>query len=143
MMGGGTIAIDDETLTVISMPNLISAVISQKGLVSAATSDRKWAYAGCSLDLIESIDTPVDENFQPIGNPYVVGREYYADISVWWIIAATAICPVLWIIVVIGRLSRRRVDSSQCPACGYDLRATPDRCPECGTIPPAKEIVSS
>jgi hypothetical protein len=51
----------------------------------------------------------------------------------WLLFIASSVLPVLWIWDTDrrGRV-KRRARLGLCLACGYDLRATPDRCPECG-----------
>jgi len=51
---------------------------------------------------------------------------------IWWISAVSAALPLMWVVHL--RKHRWRVAQSVCAHCGYDLRATPGRCPECGNV---------
>ena len=58
------------------------------------------------------------------------------DVPFWMLLAVTATAPIIRSVRALRRSTRRA--SHQCPNCGYDLRATPDRCPECGTPGPQR-----
>ena len=60
------------------------------------------------------------------GNLFVVGIPY------WSILIVSIAIPAAWMLK--QRNLKQRRTAGQCLACGYDLRATPDRCPECGMV---------
>jgi len=74
--------------------------------------------------------------------PVLLGHDYSLVIPYWFMLAASAIAPAFTLRKLIRHLhnSRRRA-AGFCHRCGYDLRATPLRCPECGAS--AMEPVNS
>jgi hypothetical protein len=61
----------------------------------------------------------------------VGSSSYFVCLPNWFVVVLAAILPALRLRTALR--TRRRHCSGLCRVCGYDLRATPNRCPECGT----------
>ena len=70
--------------------------------------------------------------YQPATRSTLVGPTILL-VRCWKIAAGCTVLPIVW---GIRRCRSRAIAADlHCGVCGYDLRATPDRCPECGHTP--------
>lgn len=90
------------------------------GIGTGRWSSRIWQYAGVS--------------WTEMGIPQ--RTNVHLDVSYITLVVLLGLIPAVRLLISGARLRRRhrRIARGLCRTCGYDLRASPDRCPECGTI---------
>ena len=93
---------------------------------------------GVDISPTKGMDDPTRLGWKGSGLPglriHRAPRAFCVTVSCLPLFITCAILPIAWRIR--RRSQRRAMRSGLCPQCGYDLRASPERCPECGAIPP-------
>jgi len=125
-------------MRIIAWQNAGHVWIDSGGLANGYMRDQLAVAAGKDGRLqhwpISSGD-PIEPQFRC--NLSIAQRDGVTDRSIdlgapHWFFVLIFLIPPLWAI-----RGKRSAAQGCCPACGYDLRATPVQCPECGHIPGA------
>jgi hypothetical protein len=118
-----------------------SGVYSYKGrVVYAVTTCNGFDLSMCGSERV-LLDLDAIARGRPFGIKRDQGhtfRAWYWHRAVWiphWFLVLTfALYPAIWLLSR-ARRNRGGRDGINCARCDYDLRATPDRCSECGAVP--------
>ena len=95
-----------------------------------------------NLDTVEGLRRSAILRREAIGFEYIIydntwlGDGSIIAVPLWVFAAATSFMPMAAFVATIVRRRKMKLALRQiCTHCGYDLRATPERCPKCGTAP--------
>jgi predicted RNA-binding Zn-ribbon protein involved in translation (DUF1610 family) len=135
-----------EDLWRVPSPFVYSSVYSCQGHVAASwvslpsrfpSNTRSSQFAGFRLDrpALVTGEQPYHQRLFAFmdGNPWAGAEAVYEGtrlVMPYWFFAASFALLPLW--YLIRTLLHRQKEPGHCATCNYDLRATPDRCPECG-----------
>jgi hypothetical protein len=120
---------------VISRGEILVGWFTQRGDPEPfASPSAEWIWEkGDSEDLTEQVARAPLAGFffeRPGGNE----SGFRALVPIPFVVFFFTPLPLVDLVVIRRRRRMRRAAAGLCVQCGYDLRATADRCPECGTI---------
>jgi len=98
----------------------------------------RYTYFGYTQGDLEQTNPLHWFRFPPVQFEHLGDDERVIAVAYWLLLLPTLPLPV--IAIARHRRRRHRETSNLCPTCGYDLRATPDRCPECGAVPASSAV---
>ena len=93
----------------------------------ANRSVRSWGFPGLRFESRPLFTFA----FPAVGERRAGPRIEMLQLSYAWPVSMSAVGALL----AFGWSRRKAPQVGACRVCGYDLRATPHRCPECGTVP--------
>jgi hypothetical protein len=145
---GGMFRLEVNPQQIFSIDGALLSASESKSFHGDSPTGWSWRFVGHTTT--KNLP-PIPRHFDAVHRTYST-RPYFDRLSIGdedWVLAIGAWVPTMLLLILpacwlIRRRSlNRSLRAGHCPTCGYDLRATPERCPECGAIPSSAQEVAT